>query len=107
MDGHSVILTTTGSAAEADALAEGLVAQGLAACVQLLPVRSVYRWEGAVQRDTETLLLVKTRSDAFEAVAAYLRAHHRYSVPEIIQLPITAGSADYLGWIDASLRKPA
>ncbi|HEY9035883.1 MAG TPA: divalent-cation tolerance protein CutA [Pseudomonadales bacterium] len=99
MTEYCMILTTAGSAKEAAALADGLVAAALAACVQLMPVQSVYRWEGAVQHDSETLLLIKTRQVAFDAVAAYIHAHHRYSVPEIICLPITAGSSEYLGWI--------
>jgi len=102
---HCVILTTAGSSPEAAALADGLVSERLAACVQMLPINSTYVWEGAVQRDAETLLLIKTRSDAYAAVEAYIREHHSYSVPEILCLPVTAGSSDYLGWIDRTLAK--
>lgn len=103
--GHCVILTTAGNADEAARLADGLVTARLAACVQTLPINSTYVWEGAVQHEAEVLLLIKTRSDAYAAVEAFIREHHRYDVPEIISLPITAGSAAYLGWITQTMKE--
>lgn len=102
----SLILTTAGSADAARALAEHLVADGLAACVQLLPIHSVYRWQGAVQHDAETLLLVKTRTALYAEVEACIRRQHSYSVPEVLCLPVCAGSVPYLDWLAAMTRSP-
>lgn len=82
-------------------LARTLVEERLAACAQLLPCGSVFRWNGKVQEESEILLLLKTSAARWEALEARLRALHPYELPEIIALPILAGSADYLGWIDA------
>ena len=78
-----------------------LVGERLAACVQLTPIRSRYTWKGAVQRDDEILLLIKTGQDLFEAVRARVRALHSYETPEIVMLPVQAGDPDYLAWIAA------
>lgn len=100
---YCMVTTTTGTPTEAAALADWLVGQRLAACVQLLPIQSVYRWQGAVQHDSETLLLIKTRNELYDAVAAFIASHHRYEVPEVIRIPIEAGSPSYLAWVDSSL----
>ncbi len=100
MHNHAIIMTTLPSKEEAQKLARGLVAEQLAACVQLLNIQSVYTWQGEVQEDNEVLLLIKTRSDLYDAVEVYLQTHHPYEVPEIVQVPITAGSSAYLGWVD-------
>jgi periplasmic divalent cation tolerance protein len=99
-----VILATAGSEAEAEAIAEALVAERLAACVQLSPIKSRFVWKGAVQRDDEILLLIKTKAGLFEDVRARIRALHSYETPEIVMLPVTAGDADYLAWIAAETR---
>jgi periplasmic divalent cation tolerance protein len=97
-------MTTAGSDAEAEALAEALLAERLAACVQLSPIRSRYVWKGAVQREDEILLLIKTRAELFEQVRARLRALHSYDTPEILMLPATAADADYLAWLEAETK---
>jgi uncharacterized protein involved in tolerance to divalent cations len=99
MTGFVTVLTTTASEAEAEAIAEALLADGLAACVQMTEVRSRYVWQGQVQRETEQLLLIKSRADLFEIVRGKIRAMHSYDTPEIIALPIAAGDADYLTWL--------
>jgi periplasmic divalent cation tolerance protein len=99
-----VILSTAGSEAEAEAIAGALVAERLAACVQLSPIRSRYVWKGEVARDDEILLLIKTKAALFEAVRTRVRALHSYETPEIVMLPVTAGDADYLAWIAAETR---
>lgn len=99
-----VVLMTAANVAEASTLAEMLVGVQLAACVQILPtVDSVYRWKGTVERETEVLLIAKTERSKFAEVEREVRALHSYETPEIIALPITAGSAPYLKWLSASL----
>ena len=97
-----VIMTTAANETDADRLAGLLVERRLAACVQQVPVRSVYRWEGKIERDAEALLLVKTRAALASDVMAAIRAEHSYEVPEIIGLSIEAGDDAYLDWIQAS-----
>lgn len=95
-----VVLVTTGSEVEAETIATALLEERLAACVNILsPVRSLYRWQGKIADDREWLLVIKTRAERFAAVEARVRALHSYEVPEIISLPLLAGSADYLDWI--------
>ncbi len=100
MDGFIVIYVTAGSAQEAEQVAQTLVGEKLAACVnRIKSVRSVYRWQGQVEQSDEELLIIKTRKELFNAVEKRVRELHSYSVPEIIALPIIAGSAAYLGWL--------
>ena len=96
-----IVLTTVATPEDAQRLADGLLEQRLAACVQTLAIQSAYRWKGAVQREPEQLLLIKTRVALYSAVEAHLRAHHPYEVPEIVLVPIAAGSPDYLRWLAA------
>ena len=96
-----IVLTTVATPEDAQRLADGLLEQRLAACVQILAIQSAYRWKGAVQREPEQLLLIKTRVALYSAVEAHLRAHHPYEVPEIVLVPIAAGSAAYLRWLAA------
>ena len=96
-----IVLTTVATPDDARRLADGLLEKRLAACVQILAIQSAYRWKGAVQREPEQLLLIKTRVALYPAVEAYLRAHHPYEVPEIVRVPIAAGAPDYLRWLAA------
>lgn len=86
-----IVQTTTASETEADAIAEALLAEGLAACVQILPIRSRYLWEGEVRRDVEELLLVKTRAELWDRVCARIRELHSYDTPEIVAVPVSQG----------------
>jgi periplasmic divalent cation tolerance protein len=100
-----VILSTCGSAEEAEKIAARLVEAQVAACVNIVPgIRSVYGWKGAVERATEWLLLIKTRQELFGRVAAEVRRLHSYQVPELIALPVTAGSESYLAWLDGEVK---
>ena len=96
-----VVLTNCPDEQAADRIALALVEQGLAACVnRLAPVRSIYRWQGNVERATEVPLLVKTTRDRYGDVEQAIRHLHPYEIPEIIALPIAAGHAAYLRWIE-------
>jgi periplasmic divalent cation tolerance protein len=100
---YCVVQTTVSSQAQAEALARLIVEARLGACVQLQPIRSFYRWPNEVQSEVrdeaEILLQIKTRQACYPALEAFIRAHHSYETPEIVQLPIVAGSADYLQWL--------
>lgn len=86
--------------AEADRIARALVGERLAACVNILgAVRSVYRWQGAVERADEVAMIVKTTEALFERLAARVRTLHSYDTPAIVAWPIVAGDAAYLDWI--------
>lgn len=96
---------TAANGEEAVRLADLLIGAHLAACVQILPqMESVYRWQGKIERQPEILLLVKTTRSKFDELEREVRALHSYDTPEIIALPIVAGSAPYLEWLRASLK---
>ena len=88
--------------AEAEFIAEALVAERLAACVNILGnIRSVYRWQGAVEHAEEVAIIAKTTEAVFDKLAARVRALHSYDTPAIVAWPIVAGDAAYLDWIGA------
>lgn len=97
-------MSTVGSEDAAARLAHSAVERRLAACVQSSPIASVYRWEDEIQEDLEVLLLFKTASDRVAALREYIQEQHEYEVPEILELPVSGGSAGYLGWVHASTR---
>ena len=80
-------------------MARALVARRLAACVQILPIESVYRWHDGIETSEEQMLLCKIRERDVGIVEAAIRARHSYEVPEIVVVPIVAGSIAYLGWL--------
>jgi periplasmic divalent cation tolerance protein len=81
-------------------VAVGLVGQGLAACVNLMPgMRSVYRWDGAIQEDGEIAGLIKTRAALAERVMGFVRVAHPYRIPALVVLPTAGGHAPFLDWI--------
>lgn len=95
-----VLMTTTDSSGEADRLARELVQRRLAACVHVDgPFTSYYRWQGEVQSDQEWRLSIKTLRAAVPELCTWLRQAHSYDEPQIIVLPISAGSSGYLRWI--------
>jgi periplasmic divalent cation tolerance protein len=96
-----VVLVTCGSAREAKKIARTLVEKRLAVCGNILgaPVRSIYRWKGKVETAREWLLILKSSRARFKALEAEVKRLHSYDVPEIIALPISAGSTEYLKWI--------
>ena len=92
-------------AATADAIARALVAERLAACVQVLPgMRSTYRWNGAIEQADEVLLIAKTRDDRLDALIARVRALHPYELPELVAVEAAGGLAPYLAWVTEQTR---
>jgi periplasmic divalent cation tolerance protein len=105
MTDKRIVLTTTGSREEARKIADALVERRLAACVNVVgPIESVYRWQGAVERAPEWLLLIKTAATQFEAVRAAIRELHSYELPECVEVAIEHGSAEYLAWIGENVK---
>lgn len=100
-----VVLVTAPSAEQAAALGRALVGERLAACASVVPgVRSIYWWEGEVQDAPEALLVLKTTRGRFDALRERTLALHPYEVPEVIALPVEAGSAAYLDWLARETR---
>ena len=97
---YCIVLTTTASEAQAETLARQIVQARLGACVQIQPLKSFYRWKGALCTEPEWQLSIKTRQALFEALAQFITAHHAYETPEIVQIAIAAGSLAYLRWLD-------
>ena len=104
-----VVFMTAANGEEATRLADMLVGAHLAACVQILPeIESVYRWEGKIERASEILMLAKTTKERFVDLEREVRALHSYDTPEIIAIPVVAGSESYLEWLTkATLRRSA
>lgn len=100
-----VVLTTTGNRDEAEKIATALVEAEVAACVNIVgPIRSIYRWEGKVERAEEFLLLVKTWGPAYDDVEELIRELHSYEVPECVAIRVEKGSEAYLEWLENSVR---
>jgi periplasmic divalent cation tolerance protein len=96
-----VVLVTCGSEEEATKIANSLVEARLAACVNMIsPLRSIYRWEEKIWDEKEWMLIIKTQKRRFEDLEKKVKSLHSYSVPEIIALPISEGSASYLNWLE-------
>ena len=103
-----VVLSSCGSAGEAESLAESLIEKRLAACVSILPgVQSVYHWQGAVQRTSEFLLIIKSTRALFPRLREELLRMHSYETPEVLALTVVDGSARYLEWIDREVVLPS
>ena len=99
-----IVLTTLGADADAAAFARTLVAERLAACVNILPpMTSVYRWQGGLEEEREQQLVIKTGADRVAALATRFEALHPYEVPEFLVLPVSKGSDAYLRWIQDSV----
>jgi len=97
---YVLVLCTAPTADVATELARGLVAEKLAACVNFFAqVSSVYTWKGVLEQQQEVQLLIKTRRERYADVERWLVEHHPYEVPEVVAIPIQAGSAQYLAWL--------
>ena len=100
MNEHLVVLVTASSEAEARRLARKLLQNKHAACVNFIPVDSMFLWKGAIQEEAEVLMIIKTRVEAFDDVMTAIKTAHSYDTPEVIGMPVVLGSRDYLKWID-------
>lgn len=95
-----VVFITAPNEDEASKIATAVVEARLAGCVNIVKnVRSIYRWQGKVEDESEVLMIVKTRKDLFDDLAKKVKEVHTYAVPEIIALPVAEGSKDYLKWL--------
>ncbi len=100
-----LVLVTCASVKEADYIVDALLVKKLIACASILPgVKSRFRWNGKIEKAKEVLIMIKTRTSKFAAIDKEVRRIHSYEVPEIVALPIIAGSSKYLNWIAQSLR---
>ena len=104
MSEYLLAMTTVEDRESAESLASALVQAGCAACVSIVPgVTSVYRWQGKIEQETEQTLLIKTSQAAWDTLAEHIRREHPYELPELIAVPIQAGSTEYLAWVAENL----
>ena len=104
MNNYIVVFVTAKNKTEAKRIARGLLKDRLAACVNILAgVESLFWWQGKIDRGSEVLMIIKTKRKLFEKVMAKVKLLHSYQTPEIIALPVVAGSWAYLKWIDESI----
>ena len=94
-----IVLVTASSQAEANSIAEALIHAKLAACVSLVPIRSLYTWKGEIHNEEEWQLMIKTDLSKFAQLETKIKQIHSYEVPEIIAVPIAEGSQPYLQWM--------
>ena len=105
MSRYRLVLVTAPNAAEAERIAQKVVQKGLAACVNIVPkLLSIYRWEGNVERDMETLLVIKSTKKALPKLKKKIKKMHSYKVPEILVLKVDDGDREYLDWIDSVVK---
>jgi periplasmic divalent cation tolerance protein len=98
--GHYLVLTTCPHEEAARGLAESVLGEQLAACVNILPgLSSIYRWKGGIEEGRELLLLIKTTKTCYPRLERHIRANHPYELPEIIAVDLAAGLTDYLAWV--------
>lgn len=99
-----IVFTTAPNTEESETLARKIIESKLAACVQiLLPMTSIYFWDGKIQTDSEHLLLIKTLPEKFNALEKFIQSNHSYDVPEIVAVESKRVSADYLKWMKSQL----
>ncbi len=101
---YSVIMTTFKDRTVGDKIINALLEQNLAACIQESEIKSHYKWQGKIEHENETLLLIKTRAELFDDIKNLILELHDYETPEIIMMPITKGSKTYLEWIENIVR---
>jgi len=102
-----VITTSLATRDDAHRIAGALIEERLAACVQVMPIESHYRWEGELEQASELLLTIKTTAARAPDVEARVAVLHNYALPELLVLPVIGGSAAYLAWIAEAVTPPA
>ena len=101
-----VVFVTASSNEEAEKLGRMIVESRLAACANLVSgMRSIFRWDNQVSVENECLMIIKTTQERYSELETVIRQHHSYAVPEIIALPVVAGSVSYLDWIRSETSK--
>lgn len=103
MEGEIVVVLCTAPTRDAERIADLVVRKGLAACVNIMGVGSIYRWEGKIRQEREELMVIKTTGDLLEDLTEAIRGAHPYETPEIVALPVVGGHADYLAWVRKSV----
>jgi len=104
MEKKVIIFTTTETEKEAEKIANALLEDRIAACVNIIPkIRSRYWWQGKIEKSGETLLLIKTKENLVSQVEERIKSLHSYECPEVVAIEISEGSADYLDWIEQTL----
>jgi len=103
---HLIVMTTMPDMASAELLANRLIEESLAACVNILPaMQSIYCWQGERQQGTEHQLIIKTSADCYKDIENLIKNTHPYELPEIIALPVQHGLPDYLNWVTENCEK--
>jgi len=97
---YAVVLTSCANEKDAKPIINSLLSKNLAACIQILPIKSYYLWKGDIANDSEVLLLIKCNKSKFEKIKNEILNLHKYELPEIIQLSVSDGLEKYLAWID-------
>ena len=106
MTDYIQVITTTATHDEAEIIGRALVEEHLAACSQIIgPITSIYRWEGQIETSQEYQCWAKSRRELYERIEAAIRRLHPYKVPEILAVPIAAGSESYLKWLEGEVKK--
>jgi periplasmic divalent cation tolerance protein len=103
---YGLLTTTVATREDAVKIADALLGKKLAACVQLMPIQSLYSWKGEIRNEAEILLLIKTRASLFEDAMQAIKAVHPYETPEIVVQDFVAGSAAYFSWIADVTQSP-
>jgi periplasmic divalent cation tolerance protein len=103
MTDKRIVLSTAGDKQEAKDIAWALIERRQAACVNVVPIESVFRWKGEIEESPEFLLIIKTTASSFDQVAATIKELNTYKVAECLQLPLEAGAAEYLAWIGEAM----
>jgi periplasmic divalent cation tolerance protein len=106
MPNYIQVVTTVEHREDAERIGRALVQERLAACVQVVgPISSTYRWQGKIETAQEWQCWAKTRRELYDEIERAIRKLHPYQVPEILALPVLAGSADYLAWLDGEVKR--
>jgi periplasmic divalent cation tolerance protein len=100
MNEHLVVYVTATSTAQARRIARRLLQSKLAACVNMVPIESMFLWKGEIQEEEEVLMVIKTRAEAFDDLMNAVKTMHTNDTPEVIGMPVVLGSREYLKWID-------